>query len=171
MNTRGSAHDLFQVLGVHFNCGVLIDHFERENKSQSVTPSYEHTLHTFHRTALDANFLADSKLQVRLHVSTLHSRAQQFYFRIRYRHVFTVVADNVDHSGRLENLGSLVAGDMNEQIGRKKGKYNSNTLPVPPHFHRLISWEKRFYLSQCKLSYDRLFVLRKRENGVPLAFR
>ena len=69
--------DVFQILGAHFDCCILIDHFKGEHESQAISLPDQDPLQTLHGTALDADFPADNEFPVRLHVPVLDARAQQ----------------------------------------------------------------------------------------------
>lgn len=159
----------FQIVGANLNRYVLVNQLNCQYKAQAVSFSHKHSLQASHRPRSNPHCLADNKFAIGFQGFVLNSGAQQFDCGIWNRHMLTAATHNADDAGRLKNSTPLPVVDMNKQITGKQRQGGADALPVFPDPDCLVGGQERLDLTQGEVSDDRLFVLRKSKNGVPIA--
>jgi hypothetical protein len=164
-----SGYNPLQVLGIYFYSSVLVYQLECQYESHSAPLPHKGAAHALHDPALNADFFADDKLVKRFDPLSAETGAKKLDFGIRKWDILSAVAHDMQHAWTAEDPQPLTGVDMNKEIIREQRQGELYPLPVLPDAGGLIGRQTRFDLSQRKMLYDRLLVLRNGEHSVPIA--
>jgi hypothetical protein len=161
--------DGLQIFSANLNGRVLVDGFKTQYKAVTVAAANQGSLHALQYAALDANLFADDKVAVRLDQAGSDAGSEGLDVGIGYGDTLASVADDLEHSGRLEDAYALTVMDVDEEVGGKERQDSLDALPVLPDADGFVGWQEGLDLAHAKVADDGFFVLGHGKDGEPAA--
>ena len=84
--------NFFQLIRLHFDGCVLVDHRDREHKAQAVSLLHQGAFKALHRSGADAYSGTDDRIEMRFHPVSAELGTQEFNFAVGNRCRALVVA-------------------------------------------------------------------------------
>jgi len=164
-----SSEHWLQILSPYIYGSMLVDQLNRQNESYFAIFSHKGSTNPPHDTAINLNLFANDKFTVRLELLPAESGAKKLNVAIQERGRPSSIAYYTKYAWGLENPRPLSGADMYKQVRWEKGQDKVHSLSILPDSGGFISREKRLNRPHVQMLNDRLFVLRNRENCVPIA--